>query len=251
MKKTKANKKGRKSSHGLHRLWEVDLFRGIAIILVVLFHFFYDLNWLGILQNEMYQGWWLVLQRIAASSFLGLVGLSLILAWQKHKEGFSRHCIKRGGSVLLWGMVISLVTFIALGEGFVRFGVLHLIGLSILIAPVIVRMPSVIHLLLGITLLFGGSVVKAFSTTTPFLLWLGIPYPGFWSVDYFPVIPWLGVILLGMAAGTWLFPKGKRRISVPEQVPILLQWLPWLGQKTLWIYLIHQPIMVGVLYLLR
>ena len=251
MKKTKANKKGKKSSHGLHRLWEVDLLRGIAIILVVIFHLFYDLDWLGILQNEMFQGWWLVLQRIAASSFLGLVGLSLILAWQKHKEGFSQHCIKRGISILLWGMVISLVTFVVFGDGFVRFGVLHLIGLSILISSFIVRMPSAVHLLLGVALLFVGDTIKALSTTSPLLLWLGITYPGFWSVDYFPVIPWLGVVLLGMAAGAWLFPKGKRRISVPEQVPARLQWLPWLGQKTLWIYLIHQPILVGILYLLR
>jgi uncharacterized membrane protein len=71
----------------------------------------------------------------------------------------------------------------------------------------------------------------------------------FYSVDYFPVFPWFGVILMGMGLGDWLYPGYRRRIPVRDiSSSHFVRALAFLGQNSLAIYLVHQPVMISLLF---
>ena len=234
----------------MKRFWQVDTVRGIAIIMVVVFHLFFDLDYLGILQSSMYSGGWLVFQRIAASLFLALVGISLILRYQKISKKDHANIWKTyflgGSKILFWGLVITLATFIFAREQFVIFGILHLIGVSIILAPLFLRF-YYLNLVLGIlSLLIGNFIGNMVSSFKPLLL-VGIPFEGFSSLDYFPLFPWFGIVLIGIFIGKFIYPYLK---ETKIENSSLVKGLTFLGRNTLPIYLIHQPLLLGVLYLI-
>jgi len=83
---------------------------------------------------------------------------------------------------------------------------------------------------------------------------LGIHPHGFYTLDYEPLFPWFGVILIGIAVGVWLYPKGNRRFSLSfwgENVPPVLKFFSFLGRHSLFVYLGHQPVILGGLMLIK
>ena len=107
---------------------------------------------------------------------------------------------------------ITIVTYIFIGKGFIVFGVLHLIGLSLLLAYPFLRLERA-NFLIGLLFILLGVYFQTISVGFPWLLWLGLVPQDFYSVDYFPVFPWFGVILMGMGLGDWLYPSYRRRIA--------------------------------------
>ena len=243
----------RKSPEG--RFWEVDVVRGVAVVMMVTFHAVFDLYFFGIVQLDPYSGGLGVLAYATAILFLGLVGVSLSLSHARaslHPPGVSlfRKYLARGVRVFILGLVVTLATWIYLGRGFVIFGVLHCIGLSIILAyPFLCRrsfalVAAIPIIVVGIALSYGRSDIS-------FLLWLGFAPNDFYTVDYFPLLPWFGVILLGMALGGWLYPKGQRRFQLPARTGNAAAiGLAFLGRYSLLIYFIHQLILIGVISLL-
>ena len=229
----------------MKRYGEVDNLRGIAIVMMVVFHFFWDLDFLGILENTMYEGGWLVFQRITISLFILLVGISLYISYSKMKDNDTMAIVKKYGrrSLTLFAiaLLISLATWLAVPDGFVVFGIIHFIALSILIALLFLRF-YYLNFLLGVLLLAQGMWLPLEDVNTPWLLWLGFTYPGFYSVDYVPLIPWFGLVLIGLFLGKTFYRK-----RTPVRQRDLLPWLSWLGRHSLIIYLIHQPILLGLL----
>ena len=140
------------------RLWEIDVLRGVAIVMMVIYHFLWDLHSLGGYDIALRTGFWSYWQIATASLFTGLVGLSLTLSYNREREihptgSLWAKYIIRGLTVLTWGLVIGVVTFLALGVGlYVRFGILHLIGLSIILAYPFLRFRW-LNLVLGLSLI--------------------------------------------------------------------------------------------------
>lgn len=236
------------------RLWEVDALRGVAILMMVIYHLLWDLASLGGYDISLRSGFWSYWQIVTASLFTGLVGLSLTLSYnrerQTHPTGslWSKYVI-RGLTVLTWGLVIGVVTYLALGTGYyVRFGILHLIGLSIILAYPLLRFRWV-NLALGIALTLLGPAIQGLRLDLPWLEWLA-PTPGS-GVDYAPLIPWFGRVLIGIFLGNMLYPGGRRRFALPDfGHNALVMPLRLLGENSLLIYLIHQPILLATLALL-
>ncbi|GAI30804.1 unnamed protein product, partial [marine sediment metagenome] len=119
------------------RFWEVDFLRGIAIIMMVLYHLIYNLSYFGAYNIKANSGFWLYFARTTATIFIFLVGVSLTLSFSKamkkfknEKELFLKY-LQRGLKIFSWGLIITLVTWVFLREGYVVFGILHLIGISI------------------------------------------------------------------------------------------------------------------------
>ncbi len=235
------------------RFWEIDCLRGVAIVMMVSYHLAWDLAFVGLADIDVVRGGWLVFQRATATIFLLLVGVSLQLSGtrarlaQRSQRAVWRRQIRRGFTVLGWGMMVSLITWIVLREAFVRFGILHLIGVSLLLASPFLAL-GVWNLVLGAGLIVVGGALQTVTVDGPWLLWLGLRPADFATVDYYPLLPWFGVVLIGLGLGQLLYRDYVRQIALPDlagAAPVRL--LRWLGQHALAIYLLHQPVLFMLL----
>jgi uncharacterized membrane protein len=235
------------------RAREVDALRGVAILMMVVYHLLWDLQGLGSFAIDVYRGFWHYFQLTTASLFTGIVGISLVLRYQSlAQQGPPTYgpFLQRGVQIFSWGIVIGIVTYLFEPTFYVRFGILHLIGFAIIVSWPLLRWRR-LNLVLGLGLLALGRLIPVWGLDIGWLDWLGLdatPRPAF---DHFPVIPWLGLPLLGIFVGKTLYRDGARPFAAatwPEWGPIRL--LRLLGQNSLLIYLIHQPILLTVLTLL-
>ncbi len=236
------------------RYWLVDVLRGIAIVTMVFYHFTWDLNYFGKVHLNMLSGFWHYFAYSIATTFIFVMGVSLTLSYHRtlSKTGETRQFKKfalRGLRIYGWGMLITLVTLIAIGDGFVIFGILHVIGASIIIAYPFLR-HKWLSLAGGIIFILIGAIVKGIVIHSPWLLWAGVGEYGRYMVDYYPVFPWTGIALIGIFAGHVFYPNGEANFKLPDfsRVPPF-SWLIYLGKHSLTIYLLHQPLLFGGLVL--
>lgn len=237
------------------RFWEIDFLRGIAIIMMIIFHLLFDINYFGSQSYEMYSGFWLYFARASATLFLLLVGVSLTLSYSRARlKGTGAKLypkyIGRGLKIFSWGIIITAMTWVFLREGFIIFGVLHFIGVAVILVYPFLGLRH-LNLLFGVIFISFGLYLKNFSFDFPWLLWLGFMPEGLYTLDYFPVFPWLGVVLLGLWLGNLGYENYERKFSLPEisgHFPVRL--FSALGRNSLLIYLAHQPLLIAVLYLL-
>lgn len=240
----------------IRRFWEVDALRGVAIIMMVLVHLRYDLVYYGGYRaGVLVAPFWPNFARATASIFMFLVGVSLTLSLARagRAEGgdtrlFLKY-LKRGLTVFGWGMVITLVTWVLLGEGAVFFGILHFIGVSIILAYPFLRL-RLPNLVIGLILIAVGVYLSGRTFAFPWLMWLGLVPERLSSVDYYPLLPWFGVVLIGVFVGNLLYPGRQRRLRLADWSGVLpIRWLSFLGQHSLLIYLVHQPMFIAMLML--
>jgi uncharacterized membrane protein len=245
---------GLKPRTGSPRLPEVDLARALALVMMVLYHLLFSLWYLGMADVDVLTGYWRVFAYATASLFVGIAGLSLTLAaaGRRRRGATGRELavaqFRRGLYILVWGLVITLVTLVALPQGAILFGVLHLIGLGTILAIPLVARPRE-ALALGTVCVLLGPIVSAIRGP-PWLLWLGFYPADFVSLDYVPVLPWFGVLLIGVAAGWAIFPDGERRRPLPP-FPSWTEPVQWLGRHTLAVYLLHEPVILALLLTIR
>lgn len=236
------------------RLWEVDTCRGFALGMMLVYHLVWNLARLGNYDISVHSGFWSYWQMATAGLFTLIVGVSLSLSKVRGqditngKRPWARQ-FGRSAALLTWAMVISLVTYLVFGsDGFVRFGILHLIGVSTILAYPLVRYrwPS---LILGLFILGLGVYLDRMDLEVPWLVWL-IPTTG-GGVDNAPLLPMLAPVLIGVFLGNVLFPRGVRRFTLPAAESLgPVRVLRYLGQNSLLFYLWHQPVLVGLLLLL-
>ncbi len=206
------------------RISELDILKGIATILMVIYHYFFDLDYLGLQEIEIYSLPWVLFQRVIGFTFLFVTGVTISL--NNNKKRRIRHALEIGKFALL----ITIATFFIAGDGFVKFGILHLIAVSNILI-IIFNNPK-INFLLGIALIILG--LKTTYTDIPYLFWLGPITKDYFAWDHYPLIPWFGAVLLGSSFSPF-FKKngGKIKNRVLEEI----------GKHSLLIYLIHQPIL--------
>ncbi len=230
----------------VERFWEIDLLRGIAVLMMLLSNLVTDLDYFGFFQGNVFW-WWLA--RVTATIFLILVGVSLYLSYARSGKGWGYY-LRRGARIFSYGMVITLITWIFLEEGFIVFGVLHLIGVAIILGYLFLRSRWASLIAGGIFILL-GMFLGGFRVGFPWLIWLGLRFPGFYFLDYFPLLPWFGVVLLGIFLGNVLYRDYRRRFSLGELTFSGGRFLSWLGRHSLVIYFLHQPVFLGMIMVLR
>lgn len=243
----------------VQRFWEIDFLRGIAIIMMVLYHLLYNLHYFAHFNINVYSGFWMYFARTTATIFIFLVGVSLSISYSRVKlfsSGATKEMrlflkfLRRGLKVFSWGLIITLVTRIFLGKAFIIFGILHLIGISIILAYPFLKL-RYWNLLIGVLCIFLGAYLKGFSFDFYWLSWLGFRPAQFYSVDYFPLLPWFGLVLLGIFFGNIFYADYSRKFQLVEFSSLSgVKLLCFLGKHSLLIYLLHQPLMIAVFYLL-
>jgi uncharacterized membrane protein len=139
---------------------------------------------------------------------------------------------------------VSVVTLIALGDDYVRFGILHCIAAAMAIGPLLLPLGWWNVPLAAAAIATGVWLDGNASSDVPGLLVLGVP-PQDGAVDWYPLLPWLGPVMIGLAVGRALYPAGRRGpwgARLPE--PRYARALGFPGRHALPIYLIHQPVLI-------
>ena len=228
----------------MERIWEIDFFRGLAVIFMLAFNYSFALSFLGLLSFESWI-FWFAFPRVVAGMFIFISGLSLALSLSRSKKISFRKYAKRAAAIFSLGLLATAATWLVFSQETIIFGILHFLGVSVLIGFLLRKFKSGL-LAIGIAAIAAGIALSYLTANFPWLLWLGLAPQNFSTFDYFPLLPWIGVFLIGMYFGKTLYANGKRRYRVMQQ-PALSKVLCFLGRHSLAIYVIHQPILIAAL----
>jgi uncharacterized membrane protein len=227
----------------------LDAARGVAITAMLIYHLAWDLSFFRLIPTDIigHPAWQFFAHAIAAS-FLILVGIALVLA---HDRGVRwRSFWRRLAVIATAALAITAVTWLAFPDDYIFFGILHCIALSSVLALPFLRAPIIV-LVAGVVFCFAAPV---FFTSpmldAPLLDWLGLGARPPRTNDYVPILPWFGLVLLGLAAGRLGLPFATGASpSSPIWHTSLFRGLIWSGRRSLPIYLVHQPLLLGALFL--
>ncbi len=223
---------GKRGNEG--RIWEIDLLRGIALFLMVYFHLVYDLNAIYGYDVSYETGFNRLTGKAAGIIFVLVAGLS---------SNFSRNNLKRGLKVLGAAVLVTAGSYVYSPDYCILFGVLHFLGTSMVLYSLMSGLNWPYLAAIGIGALLAGTAVSRINLSHNFLLPLGFTTADFRSVDYYPLLPWFGVFLIGAAAGKLLYRERRSILGMEYRDNLVTK----AGRHTLIIYLLHQPLMILML----
>ena len=225
------------------RIWELDALRGVCILCVIVVHFLFDLSFFGGLDLTL-PAWYVFLQEYGGAIFVVLSGVCVTLGSKS---------VRRGLIVFACGMLITAVTYgmyrlgMSGADVVVKFGVLHLLGVCMLVYPAFKKLPPAALALLGLAIAITGYAIRGIIVPQRWLFPLGLTYEGFTSSDYFPLFPQLGYFLIGAAIGKTAYREKRTFLPGAFQQTPVARFFCWCGRQSLFIYLLHQPIVYGLL----
>lgn len=220
----------------------LDALRGTAVVLMIAFHFCYDLNYFGLAQFELYTDpFWLHSRTFIVTLFVTIAGISLYCA---NRNGIGRGFWKREALLLACSSVISVGTWFLFKDSWIFFGVLHFMLVGSLLGVVALHW-GIVNVVLGLVFIALGNLI-----TIPLLdqqpwQFIGLMTHKPFTEDYVPLLPWLGVLMIGIWLGTqWVqTPQLQRSLNHPAWKPLL-----WLGQHSLLVYMLHQPLLFALFW---
>ena len=231
-----------------NRVWELDALRGICILGVIIVHFVYDITELYALVQLDLPDIFLFVQRWGGVIFLLISGICATLGSRS---------VRRGAIVFACGMVITGVTYgmyrlnMATIGIIIYFGVLHCLGTCMLLWPLFRKLHWGFLLAIGAGFVaLGFWMMEQGGVPYPWLMPLGLPWEGFLSSDYFPLFPYLGFFLLGSVLGKTLYRSKQTLLPKVRAERGILHFFCLCGKHSLWIYLLHQPILNGICWLM-
>lgn len=237
------------AAHSPSRAVLLDLARTVALIAMATFHFVFDLVMFGYLPSEVIMvGFWPLWARGVASSFLFLSGVGLYLAYGRGIDAkrLARRVLKIAGAAV----VVSIGTRLMFTEQYVFWGILHMIAFGSVVGLVFLRLPAVVTLAVAAGVFWIGQTVALPAFDAGPLLFLGLGALRVEAVDYVPVFPWLAPVLAGVALGRLAVQSGVwariAGVAVPRRS--LWDWLALPGRYSLWVYLGHQPVLIGLVW---
>ena len=199
------------ASEPLTRIRAIDAMRGTAICLMIVYHAAFDLNWFHIINADFnHDRFWLASRDLIVSSFLLLVGVSLVLA---HRAGNSpRQFWRRIALVGACALLVTVGSYVTFPKTFITFGILHCIVVSSILGWPLVRYPRA-ALIFGIVVIVGGATIGLPLFDLPWLNWVGLMTFRPATEDYVPLLPWFGVVLVGISLGWWLSERRKQALQ--------------------------------------
>jgi len=230
------------------RIWEIDFLRGLSIILMVFYHLGFDLTeFCGIrkifgIEINLYGPGLTVAQYFFAGVFIVISGVSSTL---------SRSNVRRALKIFAVAIIVTAVTYLFNSSAAIYFGILHCLGVCILIYGLTLQKSKALTCAAAGVFVFGLSValsliMRNMQVDFDWFLPFGISSHTLSSYDYFPLLPWFGVFLIGAALGKSVY--SARQSLIPKRLPE--SFINAAGRHSLLIYVVHQPILLAFLYLL-
>jgi len=250
------------SEPNIKRIPEIDFLKGIAVLSMVLFHIFYMGNMMNMANFPIDSGILHVMARTAQLIFISCIGVNLVLSRQKYKdnvEEFYERKTKRVLYMVAVAVIITLLTYLAFPDKYVKFGIVHFAATSVFLLQWIAGSEiAIFSLILGVLLLesIKHNLIPFFHNNIhPMISFiLGIYNPKYNSMDHFSLIPNIAIIGLGMLIGYALYRDVKRKYKEMDNIldPIfnlnnrIIDILQWIGKRSFLVYMIHFPIIYFV-----
>lgn len=240
--------------HKKERFYLLDIMRGFTVLHMICYHALYDLVFIYDVDIAWYRSeighiW----QQYICWSFIFISGI----CWS-----FGKNNLKRGVFLFSLGMLLTIGTAIIMPEELIVFGILHFLGLAILLLiplkKFLKKFPPMLGLLLSFFFFFvlknidngylgfeGMNLWKLpqWLYQSKYIFFLGFPAAGFRSSDYFPVFPWIFLFLSGFFF--WKSVGNKEWIQAANKIRI--PFLEFIGRHAIWFYMLHQPVIMGML----
>lgn len=228
------------------------MLRGIAICLMVCHHLSYDLYYIfGQRAFDFAESAWFngPFRSVIVVIFVAMAGVS---------SAFSTNNFRRSGKLLAAGLGLSLLTILASyslqQDYYIFFQVLHLLAVCSFIYACLAKfcrsegqVQAWLLVLVVLFFFFGPWFLSNYPLSSSYLLFLG-PSPAPSMLDYLPLIPWAGCFFLGALLAGWLYPTKRSLFGAGFAKSPIICSLAWLGQRSFLIYLVHQPILLLVLF---
>jgi uncharacterized membrane protein len=216
---------------------------------MIVYHFSWDLTVFGLADFGVFTDpAWIWFAYVIVIIILGVMGISQVMA---RRRGLTLKAVSRRFALIAGSAgAVSLATYLMDPGSYVFFGILHHIALASILIAGALYLASPVLVVLAAAIVAAPEYLAHPVFAADWLLWVGLAPVTPESVDYVPLVPWLGVPLLGVVAGRWMFRSGS--------VPAVLAWRPahpitrlirLAGRHSLALYLIHQPVLYGGLYL--
>ncbi|HDZ75121.1 MAG TPA: DUF1624 domain-containing protein [Aurantimonas coralicida] len=222
--------------------------RAVALFAMAIYHFAWDLEFFNYVERGLTgSGGWKIFARTIASSFLFLVGVSLVLA---HGRAIRwRPFLIRLAQVVAGAVAITVVTFFVTPNSFVFFGILQLIAVASLLGLLFIRLPWLVTAFAAIATVALPFVISHPVFDPKWFAWIGFYQIPPFSNDFIPIFPFFGAVLAGIAAARFALAHSvfdRMRSWNPALRPM---WrLGVLGRHALLFYLLHQPILFGMVF---
>ncbi|MEO8304853.1 MAG: heparan-alpha-glucosaminide N-acetyltransferase [Betaproteobacteria bacterium] len=226
------------------RVGGIDTLRGIALCLMFIYHFSFDLRFYGVTHADFeHDPFWLGFRAVIVTSFMALVGMSLVLA--DRAGATPAHFWRRVGVIAACALGVSAASAVIFPRSYIYFGILHCIAIASVLAWPAVRRPRAAFAI-GIVIAGAGIAYSHPAFDEGLLSCLGFATRKPVTEDYVPLAPWAGAVFIGVALGHVLARNSFRALAPLAAAPAPLRWL---GRHSLLVYMIHQPILLGVLWL--
>ncbi len=224
------------------RLGWLDGWRGAAVLAMIAYHFGFDLNHLGWLQQNLNEDpAWRMARTLILGNFLFLAGAGFALAQQRSAP--PRRQLTRIARIAAAALLVTLGSRLAFPQSAIYFGTLHAIAVMGLLLMALPNWGWGLCLL-GAAIIGGNLAYANEIFNQPALSWLGLRTFRPRTEDYVPLIPWFGICLIGCGS----MRVALRRDSLARWSQVAApSWLAWSGRHSLAIYLLHQPLLLGIL----
>ncbi len=223
----------------------VDWARGAALLAMALYHLCWDLSFFRFLDVDVSGSpGGRASSTAIAGSFLTLVGISLVLA---HGSGMRwRAFLTRLAVLIAAAAGVTLATYVAMPDGMIYFGILHSIAVSCLIGLIFLRAPWPLTAVAALACFIAPHIFRAEMFNGFGWIWLGLATEVPRTNDYEPLLPWLGFVLAGIAFARAMPPARWPAFAAQGRIGRLFAFL---GRHSLAFYLIHQPVLFGMVWL--
>lgn len=257
------------------RFNEIDFLKGLAIITMIISHVFYFKYQMNMGTLDFNSSWYKFLTKFAQIVFITCIGINLSLSYQKNRNtntnantnannNYIKKQLQRVVIIGIFALTLSYLTYLTHGEKYIKFGILHFASIAILLMMWLVNYNSIVFIILVIICLlqvFKKHLIELSAKIMhPFLIFVtGIYNPKYYSLDYFPLIPWLIFICFGILIGNYLYKNYIRQFSISDTINnfisnknnIISPFVLLLGKYSFLVYLLHIPILYFILLYIK